>query len=84
MKKIHFEDRVVIITGAGNGLGKDYALQFARLGAHVLVNDFGKYKHKSKGERYFADDVVDEIVDKGGSAIANHDNIVTGAKNIIK
>jgi NAD(P)-dependent dehydrogenase (short-subunit alcohol dehydrogenase family) len=59
MEKIHFEDRVVIITGAGNGLGKDYALKFAALGANVLVNDFGRYKTKQGDVRYFADDVVE-------------------------
>ena len=66
------EGRVVIVTGAGNGMGKAYALGLAAEGAHVVVNDLGVGTHGEEGEtKGAAEQVVDEIVAAGGKAIAN-------------
>ncbi|EPQ32092.1 uncharacterized protein PFL1_00289 [Pseudozyma flocculosa PF-1] len=76
--KISLKNRVVIVTGAGNGLGKAYALFFASRGAKVLVNDLGPAANdKSKKA---ADLVVEQIKSNGGEAIANYDSNVEGAK----
>jgi len=83
-KKILFTDRVAIVTGAGNGLGKDYALEFARRGAKVVVNDFGERKDKDGKIFRPADAVVKEIEALGGEAVANYDNVVDGGPNIVK
>lgn len=70
------EDRVVIVTGAGNGLGKAYALELARQGARVVVNDLGVGTHGEAGlTQGAADLVVEEIRDMGGQAVANHDDV---------
>lgn len=80
MTDIRFDDRVVIITGAGNGLGKSHALEFARRGALVVVNDLGTSTLGEGHNRCAADDVVDEIVAAGGEAVANHDSVLDGDK----
>lgn len=64
------EGRTVIITGAGGGLGRAYALAFAEQGANVVVNDI---------RRQAAEQVVGEILEAGGQAIANADDITTVA-----
>ena len=72
--------RVVIITGAGNGLGKSHALMFASRGARVVVNDLGgKHDGTGKGSAA-ADAVVAEIQEKGGQAVANYDSVEDGDK----
>ncbi|KOS13932.1 multifunctional beta-oxidation protein [Malassezia pachydermatis] len=76
--KISFKNRVVVITGAGGGLGKTYALFFASRGAKVLVNDLGQTPDGKKA----ADLVVEEITKNGGEAIANYDSNTEGAKII--
>jgi NAD(P)-dependent dehydrogenase (short-subunit alcohol dehydrogenase family) len=65
------EGRVVIITGAGRGLGRAHALEFARQGAQVVVNDLGAELDGSGGSAGPAGEVVDEIRAAGGAAIAN-------------
>ncbi len=79
-----FEDKVVVITGAGNGLGKCHALAFAQRGAKVVVNDLGGGVDGS-GEGDAADQVVAEIRAGGGAAIANKASVSdrVGAKSII-
>ncbi len=65
-----FQDKVVVITGAGGGLGKAHALEFARRGAKVVVNDLGG-SGDGVGASDMADAVVEEITGAGGTAIAN-------------
>jgi Dehydrogenases with different specificities (related to short-chain alcohol dehydrogenases) len=73
------EGRVIAVTGAGNGLGKEYALVLARAGAKVVVNDLGGARDGSGSGSAAAARVVTEIVDAGGEAIANHDSVATEA-----
>jgi NAD(P)-dependent dehydrogenase (short-subunit alcohol dehydrogenase family) len=68
---ISFKDKVVIITGAGGGLGRAHALEFAGLGAKVVVNDLGGSLDGSGGNSAAAEKVVAEITAAGGEAIAN-------------
>jgi NAD(P)-dependent dehydrogenase (short-subunit alcohol dehydrogenase family) len=69
------DDRVVIVTGAGRGLGRAHALRLAEEGATVIVNDIGAELDGSGGSTSPAQQVVDEIVRSGGRAIANFDDI---------
>lgn len=69
------EDRVVIVTGAGRGIGKEYALMLAEHGAKVVVNDLGGARDGEGEDAGPADEVVTEIRDKGGEAIANGANV---------
>ena len=79
-----FEDKVVIVTGAGGGLGKAHSLEFARRGAKVVVNDLGG-SGDGVGSSDMADVVVEEITQAGGTAIANKASVATmeGAQSII-
>jgi len=79
-----FKDKVVVITGAGGGLGKAHALEFARRGAKVVVNDLGG-SGDGRGQSDMADAVVEEIRAAGGVAIANKASVSdrAGAKSII-
>lgn len=79
-----FKDKVVVITGAGGGIGKAHALEFARRGAKVVVNDLGG-SGDGVGKSDMADVVVDEIKAMGGIAIANKASVSDkqGAKSII-
>ena len=86
MGDIRFDGRVAVITGAGGGLGKTYALEFARRGARIVVNDLGgKADGTGKGSS-MADAVVDEIKAAGGEAVANYDSVATpeGGEGIIQ
>jgi 3-hydroxy-3-methylglutaryl CoA synthase/NAD(P)-dependent dehydrogenase (short-subunit alcohol dehydrogenase family)/putative sterol carrier protein len=87
LEKLRFDDRVAIVTGAGAGLGRTYALELARRGAKVVVNDFGGARDGSgDGSATPADKVVEEIKAMGGEAVANYDNVATveGGQNIVK
>uniref|UniRef100_A0A4X1U679 17-beta-hydroxysteroid dehydrogenase 4 n=1 Tax=Sus scrofa TaxID=9823 RepID=A0A4X1U679_PIG len=76
---LNFYGRVVLVTGAGGGLGRTYALAFAERGASVVVNDLGgDMKGVGKGS-LAADKVVEEIRRKGGKAVANYDVVVNNA-----
>ncbi len=69
------KDRVVIVTGAGRGLGRVYALAFARQGAKVVVNDLGTSINGEGCDAITAQLVVDEIRREGGIAVANSDDV---------
>jgi len=77
---LRFDGKVVIVTGAGGGLGKAYALEFASRGAKVLVNDLGSSTSGEGKDTKAADVVVKEIQSKGGEAIANYDSVEDGDK----
>ncbi len=79
------ENRVAVITGAGNGIGREHALLFAREGAKVVVNDLGGNPDGTGADASSAQKVVDEIVAAGGEAVANHDDVAdfAGAKALI-
>ncbi|MBV1881179.1 MAG: SDR family oxidoreductase [Pseudomonadales bacterium] len=83
MSDVRFDNRVVIVTGAGNGLGRSHALSFAARGAKVVVNDLGGDKGGAGSSSRAADVVVDEIKAAGGEATANYDSVLDGA-NIVK
>ncbi|AUM11553.1 SDR family oxidoreductase [Ketobacter alkanivorans] len=80
MTSVRFDERVVIVTGAGNGLGKSHALEFARRGAKVVVNDLGGSAFGDGASKSAADLVVDEIIAAGGEAVANYDSVTDGEK----
>ncbi len=72
---IRFDGKVVIVTGAGNGLGRCHAHEFARRGARVVVNDFGGARDGTGGSSEAAERVVSEIEAEGGEAMANGANV---------
>ena len=86
MSNVNFENRTVIVTGAGNGLGKAYALELGSRGAKVVVNDLGGSVDGSGSASSPADDVVNEIIKNGGEAIANYDSVATkeGGESIVQ
>lgn len=73
-------DRVVVVTGAGGGLGRAYALFFASRGARVVVNDLGGSVSGGGASTKAADGVVSEILAAGGRAVANYDSVEEGDK----
>jgi NAD(P)-dependent dehydrogenase (short-subunit alcohol dehydrogenase family) len=80
------QDRVIVVTGAGGGLGREYALTLAREGASVVVNDLGGARDGTGSGSAMADQVVAEIKEAGGRAIANYDSVAepAGADSIVK
>jgi NAD(P)-dependent dehydrogenase (short-subunit alcohol dehydrogenase family) len=80
------DGRVVIVTGAGNGIGRAHAMLFAQEGAKVVVNDLGGARDGSGGSAGPAQSVVEEIKAAGGEAVANTDDISTwsGAEQLIQ
>jgi NAD(P)-dependent dehydrogenase (short-subunit alcohol dehydrogenase family) len=77
MPDLRFDERVVIITGAGGGLGRSHALELARRGARILVNDPGSAVDGSGSSTFAADRVVEEITALGGIAAPNRDSVAT-------
>ncbi len=83
---ISFEGQVALVTGAGNGLGRAYALDLAKRGAKVVVNDLGGDPSGQGENASAAQKVVDEIKAAGGDAAANHDSVSSydGGFNMVK
>jgi NAD(P)-dependent dehydrogenase (short-subunit alcohol dehydrogenase family) len=83
---IRFDNRVAIVTGAGNGLGRSHALLLGSRGAKVVVNDPGGARDGKGGDHAAADKVVAEIKAAGGQAVANYDSVAerAGGANIVK
>ncbi|KAL2367553.1 bifunctional hydroxyacyl-CoA dehydrogenase/enoyl-CoA hydratase fox2 [Blastomyces gilchristii] len=82
MSELRFDNQTVVVTGAGGGLGKAYALFFGKRGANVVVNDLGG-SHRGEGaSSKAADVVVDEIKAAGGKAVANYDSVEFGDRII--
>jgi NAD(P)-dependent dehydrogenase (short-subunit alcohol dehydrogenase family) len=83
---IEFSGQVVIVTGAGRGLGRVYALELARRGASVVVNDLGGAMHGHGADASVADQVVAEITRADGVAVASHDSVDTpeGGEAIVR
>ncbi len=79
MSDIRFDDQVVVVTGAGGGLGRSHALEFARRGAKVVVNDLGGALDGSGGSSAAAEAVVAEITKAGGEAIADGASVTSDA-----
>jgi NAD(P)-dependent dehydrogenase (short-subunit alcohol dehydrogenase family) len=72
---IDFDEQVVVVTGGGRGLGRLYALELARRGAQVVVNDLGSSMKGLGADPGIADEVVNEICREGGTAISSHDSV---------
>ncbi|MGH9209620.1 MAG: SDR family oxidoreductase [Acidimicrobiales bacterium] len=86
MADLGFDGKVAIITGAGGGLGRSHALELARRGALVVVNDLGGSVDGSGSGTTAAQAVVDEITAAGGEAVANYDSVATpeGGKAVVQ
>ncbi|MGH8901606.1 MAG: SDR family oxidoreductase [Egibacteraceae bacterium] len=80
------EGRVVVVTGAGGGLGRCHALLFASRGAKVVVNDLGSAKDGAGAGTQMADQVVQEIARAGGEAVASYDSVASpeGGRGIVQ
>ena len=73
------KDRVAVVTGAARGIGREIALLMARLGARVVVNDYGGSEGGQGATQAPANEVVEEIRKAGGQAVANYDSVATMA-----
>ncbi len=85
MAELRFDGRVAVVSGAGRGLGRDYALLLGKRGAKVVVNDLGTSRHGDGSDAGPAQAVVDEIRAAGGEAVANTNLVATpeGAQAIV-
>ncbi|XP_054731453.1 peroxisomal multifunctional enzyme type 2 [Anastrepha obliqua] len=81
-EQLRYDGRVAVVTGAGAGLGREYALLFGSRGAKVVVNDLGGSFQGEGASKRAADVVVDEIRARGGTAVADYNSVVDGAKVI--
>ena len=83
---LDFTEKTVIVTGSGGGLGRSHALEFARRGANVVVNDLGGSVDGSGGSSEAADAVVKTIIDNGGKAISNGASVTDdkGVANMVE
>ncbi|HKY14981.1 MAG TPA: SDR family oxidoreductase [Microthrixaceae bacterium] len=86
MADLGYDGKVAIITGAGGGLGRSHALEFARRGARVVVNDLGGSVSGEGGDKGPAQTVVDEIEALGGDAVADTNSVATpeGGKAVVQ
>ncbi len=86
MADIGFDGKVAIITGAGGGLGRSHAMELARRGALIVVNDLGGSTDGTGSSETAAQKVVDEIKAAGGEAVANYDSVATpeGGRAIVQ
>jgi NAD(P)-dependent dehydrogenase (short-subunit alcohol dehydrogenase family) len=86
MSRIDFSGRVAIVTGAGGGLGRNHAIELAKRGAKVVVNDLGGSRDGVGSSQSAADRVVEEIKALGGEAVPNYDNVATmeGGERIVQ
>jgi NAD(P)-dependent dehydrogenase (short-subunit alcohol dehydrogenase family) len=86
MSEIRFDGKVALITGAGGGLGKTYALQLASRGCKIVVNDLGGKADGTGASSSMADQTVKEITEAGGQAVSNYDSVATpeGGKAIVQ
>lgn len=86
MADLGYDGKVAVITGAGGGLGRSHALELAKRGALIVVNDLGGSVDGQGGSHTAAQQVVDEIVAAGGEAVANYDTVATaeGGQSIIQ
>ena len=85
MSKISYNGQVAIVTGAGQGIGRIYALELAKRGAKVVVNDLGVSRDGTGMDTVAADRVVEQIHSNGGQAVANYDSVASmeGGRNIV-
>lgn len=86
MSKIDFTGRVAIVTGAGGGLGRNHAIELAKRGAKVVINDLGGSRNGVGSSPSAADHVVEEIKALGGEAVPNYDNVAIpeGGEHIVQ
>ena len=84
MKKL--ENKVAVVTGSGRGIGREIALLLAKEGAKVVVNDLGGGSDGQGNDTKVADEVVQEIRELGGEAVANYDSVAEyeSASNIVQ
>ena len=78
-----FDGQVAIVTGAGGGLGREYALLLAAEGAQVVVNDYGGDTRGHRGSSAMADAVVEEILAAGGQAVADSSDVANEGADIV-